>query len=211
MPRSTPQVIEIPPERLDEATSLLARAFAHDPLMLHLFDGGPGYRTRLAGFLRYTCEVQFAMGWPLLGLVPRTRLAAVATLTPPEPAPWPDTLTKRYNTLAARLSPEQCERLEHYATLPGAQQPDTPLFYAGMIGVRPESQGLGYARRLLDEVHRRAAAHPTATGVGLDTENQANVALYQHLGYRVVGRVPFGGLTIWCLFRPNEQAAERGA
>lgn len=208
MPDAATQVIEIPAERQGEAAGLLARAFAHDPLMLHLFDGGPGYRARLTGFLRYTCEVQLAMGWPLLGLVPRTRLAAVAAVTPPEPAPWPEALTERYTALAARLSPQQRERLECYAALPGARMPDTPLFYVGMIGVRPESQGRGYARRLLDEIHRRAAAHPSTTGVGLDTENKANVQLYQHLGYRVVGRMPFNGLTIWCLFRPNQQETQ---
>lgn len=39
-----------------------------------------------------------------------------------------------------------------------------------------------------------------AVGVGLDTENPANVGLYSHLGYRQVGRAQVAeGLAVWCM------------
>jgi ribosomal protein S18 acetylase RimI-like enzyme len=65
-----------------------------------------------------------------------------------------------------------------------------------MIGVRPESQGQGYARQLLEEVRRRSERHPCSTGVALDTENAENVAIYERLGYQVVARDRLGGLTV---------------
>lgn len=49
--------------------------------------------------------------------------------------------------------------------------------HLNMIGVRPDAQGQGHGRRLLESVHALAAADPASAGVSLTTEVEANVAL----------------------------------
>jgi hypothetical protein len=62
---------------------------------------------------------------------------------------------------------------------------------------------IGYGRRLLDEVQALSDAHPTSTGVGLDTEKPSNVSFYEHCGYRVTGKTNLKHVDIWCMFREN--------
>jgi GNAT superfamily N-acetyltransferase len=204
MSATSTRVIEVPQARLGEAARMLARAFADDPQMRYLFAGQDDYAERLREFFRYNCEVHARMGWPVLAAVPRTRLAGVVAVATPDEREWPAELNDMYARFTARLGKQAAGRIERYASRTNNQFPDAPLFYVGMIGVRPESQGRGYARLLLDEVHRRSAAHPTSTGVALDTENRDNVPLYESFGYRAVAGVRLGDFTIWCMFRPND-------
>ena len=201
------QIIDVPHERLSEAARMLTRAFAADPLMRYLFGDQDDYLERLREFFRYNLDVHARMGWPVLGAVPRSRLAGAIAVATPDGPEWPEELNEMYARFTSRLSKAAVERIERYADRTNKHFPDAPLFYVGMIGVRPESQGQGYARLLLDEAHRRSAAHPTSTGVALDTENPANVPLYESFGYTVTARVKLGDFEVWCMFRPNNSAA----
>lgn len=197
------KIIDLDRGRLPEAVALLARAFASDPLMRYLLGEQGRYGERLRAVFRYQCELQLLMSWPLLGLIPRTRLAGVVGVALPE---QPDELTglaRLEAELAAALGKPAQQRLDRYAERTSAHFPAEPLLYVRMIGVRPESQGRGYARLLLDEVQRRSAAHPRSTGVALDTENAENVEIYKRLGYQVVGQVQIDRIHVWCMFRPD--------
>jgi hypothetical protein len=44
---------------------------------------------------------------------------------------------------------------------------------------------------------------PGSAGVSLTTEVPENVGLYEHFGYRVVGRAPVGDFQSWSMFRPD--------
>jgi ribosomal protein S18 acetylase RimI-like enzyme len=207
MPNQSPRVQEIGRPQLAEAVRLLGRAFADDPLMRYIFAEAGDYPTRLREFFQYSCEVHLRLGWPILGVVPRTRLAGLVAVALPEQRPWPDELTEWYNRWTSALGRRATDRIERYAKRTNPHFPDDPLFYIGMIGVRPESRGQGYARQLLEEVHRRSEQHACSTGVALDTENATNVAIYERLGYRVVARDRLGDLTVWCMFRPNNASS----
>lgn len=201
----TAHVTTIEPSQEQEAVRLLTRAFSGDPLMRYLFDEAQaGYEQRLSGFFRYTWAVQRAMDWPLLGVVPRTRLAGVACIAAPDEHDWPVSLTQAYTQFTADFDTNMLDRIERYAKLGSRNTPETPQFYVKCIGVRPESHGQGYARLLLDHVHELAAHHRTASGIGLDTENPENVAIYKNLGYELVDQVCFDGIDVFYMFRPNE-------
>lgn len=208
---AAPQIIDITNGRRDEAVGVLAAAFAGDPLMQYLYTGEePGYRGRLRAVFAYQCAVFLREGWPLLGAVARTRLAGVLALKPPEPPRHTDAMAAQYEALIDRLGEDDAERMAQYSQIPNGRFPDESMFYVSLIGVRPGSQGRGYARLLLERAHALAAAHPAAAGVGLDTENPENVEIYRRLGYNVVGRAQVDtGITVWCMFRPNEAARER--
>jgi GNAT superfamily N-acetyltransferase len=198
------QIVDIGRDRREEAVRLLARAFADDPLMRYLFaDAGGAYRACLQDVFGYQCELHWQMGWPLLGVVPRSRLAGLIGIVTPDDQAQPDSLDALGGELAARIGREASARLERYGARTEGCLPAEPLCYIRMIGVRPESQGLGYARALLEVAQRISERHPASTGVALDTENPTNVAIYERLGYRVVGRSKLADITIFCMFRPD--------
>jgi GNAT superfamily N-acetyltransferase len=73
-----------------------------------------------------------------------------------------------------------------------------------MIGVRGRAQGEGLGRLLIEHVHSLSHEDSESEGVTLTTEDSANVSLYEHLGYEVVGKVVVAPeLTTWGFFRPD--------
>jgi ribosomal protein S18 acetylase RimI-like enzyme len=207
MAATSSHVIELGHDHIAEASRLLGRAFVGDPLMQYLFaQPGRDYRADLRVIFRYQCALQLALHWPLLGIIPHTRIAGVVGVGLPDQTSWPNSVAELQTALAKEMSPQAVERLDRYAARTQGHFPDEPLFYIRMIGVRPESQGQGYARRLLEAVHRRSEAHPLSRGVALDTENAANVEIYKRLGYEIVGQAKVGPIKVWCMVCPNQGA-----
>jgi GNAT superfamily N-acetyltransferase len=69
-----------------------------------------------------------------------------------------------------------------------------------LLGVRPEAQGKGLSRAVLEPVF--AAADRDRVPVYLETIPEANVAIYQKLGFEQVGYSDLaGGLPNWELRR----------
>jgi ribosomal protein S18 acetylase RimI-like enzyme len=207
MSTTSHQVIDLDRAHIVEAAHVLSRAFADDPLMRYLFaEHGQDYRACLRAIFQYQCALQLELQWPLLGVVPRTRIAGVVAIVLPEQRKWPKSILKLQAALTRQIGSQAIERLDRYAARTNGHFPNDPLFYVRMIGVRPESQGQGYARLLLEAVQRRSEAHPKSTGVALDTENATNVEIYKRMGYQVVGQATVDTITIWCMVRPNGRA-----
>ena len=75
--------------------------------------------------------------------------------------------------------------------------------YAVMIGVRSRARGVGFGRKLIERVHLLSREDTTSEGVTLNTEKAANVPLYEHFGYKLVGHATVApGLETWSFFRP---------
>lgn len=198
-------VTDIPRERLEEAVEALALAFEDYPLMRHFFEEREGeYPRLLRQFMRFSCEVRLHLGMPLLGNVSGGRIAGVAGLTTPEVGSWPSELARMHEALRETIGPLAAERLDEYSQLAEQYEPKDSHYYLGILGVRPEEQGKGHAKALLDRLHELSQAHPNSTGVYLDTEHPENVQLYEHFGYRVVGHARLGAVGVWCMWRPNE-------
>jgi GNAT superfamily N-acetyltransferase len=199
-------VIVIPRARLDEAVAVLAAAFARDPLLTYVFAGlGERFPVALRALFRFACAVRFELDWPLLGVERAGRLAGVLGVTAVEDAPWPATLAAIYDDFQAAIGPAAAGRWERYPALADRHRPAAPNYGVGVIGVHPDYQGQGIGRRLLDAVHARSLAHPTSTGVYLDTENSASKRFYERCGYRTIAHERLdGAVDIWCLFRPND-------
>jgi GNAT superfamily N-acetyltransferase len=76
--------------------------------------------------------------------------------------------------------------------------------HLNVLAVRHAAQGRGHARTLLDHVHDMSRSDPESSGVSLTTELEANVSLYKHFGYRLLGQLEIApGLTCWGFFRPD--------
>jgi ribosomal protein S18 acetylase RimI-like enzyme len=203
---TTDTVIAIPDDQLDGAVEVLARAFADYPVMRYCFaDQGANYDWAVREVCRLTCMRWRATGGFLLGRQHAGQLVAVATGSlPPERRPAPADLDQQFERFIVQIGEGAAERLDAFEGLVDRHRPAAPYFFLNVIGVLPEAQGQGHARALLDVVHAQCAAHPTATGVYLDTEVLGNVALYERFGYRIVGQERLDDLDIWCMFRPND-------
>ncbi len=77
-----------------------------------------------------------------------------------------------------------------------------PHVYLGMLGVDPPFQGKGIGRALVKAVSDYAATVPGCQGVCLDTESEANVSIYERMGFRVIGNSHFDGVDVWGLHLP---------
>jgi len=78
----------------------------------------------------------------------------------------------------------------------------SPLYHVNLVGVRRSHAGDGVGRWLLDRVHDASGEDAGSRGVSLTTDDPANVALYQHLGYTLSGPQQVSdALQTWGFFR----------
>jgi ribosomal protein S18 acetylase RimI-like enzyme len=96
--------------------------------------------------------------------------------------------------------------MARYERESSGSEPEDPHYFLGMIGVAPGHQGSGHGRKLLDHIHAMSEADPISTGVGLSTEDPANIPYYERAGYRVMAEVDVGEIHSWCMFRPNRSS-----
>lgn len=200
------EIIDISAERLDEATKVLASAFADYPLMRAFFKKSESsYPLRVWEAFRICCEARLALGELLKGVVVDGQLVAVACIATPEKKEWPPSLEHTFGQFLQDAGEEAADRFQQYAALTGERSPQEPHFYLIAIGVRPDMQNQGCARALLEHLHQLSENHPTSSGVALDTEIASNVSLYQHFGYEVQAKTKLEKVDIWCMFRPNNK------
>jgi putative acetyltransferase len=115
-------------------------------------------------------------------------------------------LTARREDLWRELGPEVRARYDAFAAASPVHL-TTPHLHLHMIGVRHAAHGRGYARQLLDHVHAFSRGDPESNGVSLTTETEANLTLYRHFGYHLVGRMQVSpDLTTWGFFRRDDNA-----
>ncbi|OGN94714.1 MAG: hypothetical protein A2Y89_01185 [Chloroflexi bacterium RBG_13_51_18] len=80
-----------------------------------------------------------------------------------------------------------------------------PHWYLQVLGVDPEYQGQGFSSRLVKPMFSRADKE--GLSCFLETQAERNVALYEHLGFRVVeeGIIPGSGIKSWAMLRKNDR------
>ena len=196
-------VIELDARYEDEVVALLVAAFEHDPGWLQV-SGAPGedHRRCLETVYRASWTLYRAARQPLLGVMAQDRLAGVAMLNVPgakfaEPARrgWAQKVRRSVgDTILSRLLRNAREVARH--------RPEEPHLYLGTLAVRPDLQGSGIGRLLLESVSERSDRDPAARGVFLETENPKNVPLYEHFGYRIVGRYHYDQIKGTAMFHP---------
>lgn len=193
------------PAQADAILDVLCDAFHDYPVMRFVLGDQPGYDARLRTLIGLFTQARVARGDLMLGLEGADgRLAAAALVNlpgDPTPAPWFHDFRE---AVWQRLGPAERERYELYGTMSHASDPKEPHHHLGMIGVRAAHRGEGLGRVLLGAVHAAAGEDPASVGVSLTTELSANVALYEHFGYRVAGHARVAPtLETWSMFRPR--------
>ena len=128
-------------------------------------------------------EARLTRNIPLIGLYDANELFGVAVVSPPKEIPVPPELAECRARVERRLGREAMARFDRYNEACEATDPGHVAHYLGMIGVRPDAQGRGIGRQLIDALKDRARSHPESTGITLNTECESNLPLYGKVGF----------------------------
>lgn len=190
---------------LDEVVEVLGDAFADYPVMRFVLrESGPVYPQHLDALLRFFALARFLREEPVFGVRSGQDLAGVALLSHPDGPRSPPELAELKEHVWWELGSDARDRYEEYGIAAEPLTVRVPHVHLNMIGVRASARGSGLGRRLLDRVHRFAEEARGPEGVTLNTEDPANIALYERFGYEVLGSGDVSGeFRTWGLFRPN--------
>lgn len=190
-------------EKRSEIISVLSASFHDYPVMRFVLrTSGEEYERQLEALIGFFCDIRFVRDWPVLAVLESDGFAAVALINDPvaEPAPLP---REQLRQVRAKIGEDAFRRLVAYEKKSSESEPTDPHYFLGMIGVRPDHQGKGYAGVLLNSVREMSEAHPRSGGICLSTETPANVPLYERFGYRVISETDIEELHSWCMFLPT--------
>jgi GNAT superfamily N-acetyltransferase len=189
----------------DAVTRVLVDAFYDYPVMRYVLSDSADYDRDLQRLIDLFVMARVLRSDAIYGVRQGSELVAVATTsTPTDGKPEPAAFEGLREAAWAELGAAARAR---YTRCTDAWEPLTvhvPQIHINMLGVLRSRHGQGLGRLLLDRVHAASEADGGSEGVTLTTEIVANVQLYQHFGYEIVGRVDVApGLETWGLYRAN--------
>jgi len=188
---------------LADLVAVMSDAFHDYPVMRYVLGPAEPYDERLRTLVELFVSNRVYRNDPMIGVRDETgALVGAATMTLPKPMDPPPALLGLRERLWAELGAAARTRYDEFVAVTQRVAIPEPHYHLNMIGVRRSHHGRGLARVLLDAVHERSRAEAGSSGVSLTTERPANVRLYEHFGYRVVGQGRVGGaFETWTLFR----------
>jgi GNAT superfamily N-acetyltransferase len=161
------------------------------------------YDDRLRKAVTFFVSARALRKEPLFGIYNSdNKLVAAATITLPGEIPSPPELYKLRDELWEEIGLEEKARYDNYGNVASGLLPKEPHHHLNMIGVRNAYKGKGLARQLINEIEKLVSEHPFSTGVSLNTEVEANVNFYLHLGYALIGQAEVDkGIQTWGFFK----------
>lgn len=190
------------PDRKAEAAAVLVRAFYNYKTM-HKFinDGTDQYAYKLNALIGYLCDVTFLLDNLVFAVVADGETVAAALVGMPDHTEIPDAVSKKIQDEEDRLrgiiGNKSFQLLKSYEDITDSHRPSFPHYYVDTIGVRPDQQGKGYARVLLDKVRDLVKENQHCNTACLFTESTENVLFYKRAGYKVFVESDFDSLHTW--------------
>jgi ribosomal protein S18 acetylase RimI-like enzyme len=175
---------------------MLSRAFFHDSKMTHLIPEIAARKERSKHLFAF--ELRYGM---IYGDVYTTSpaLEGVAVWLPSDKSEI--TLWRAFRAgglgLQRHLGKDTMDRLMAFSTLIDTlhkKHLPSPHCYLFFIGVDPSYQGKGYAGRLVRPVLERLDRKKISCY--LNTQNEKNISLYEHFGFRVIDQLTLPGSDI---------------
>lgn len=186
--------------RYEEVKELLITTFQDYVSVKHFF-GKEAKKIRcLRLYFNGVLKMQAEKRQPVLGAIAYNRIAGVAIVYEPGIKLSASAL---FPLILAAGLPKIWQLVRTFMAVE-PYKPAAPYYYLQTLGVHPDFQAQGYGRALLDAVHALSKAHPTSTGVWLETSDSNNVPIYEHFGYKLKEKLNVQGLEVNLLFRPNE-------
>jgi GNAT superfamily N-acetyltransferase len=188
--------------KLEVVNTLMAAFYDYPVMRFVLKTKGAEYDEQVTALIAFFCEARLAKEGLVMGIRNENRLIAVGLVDEAVQKPWHEWEAEHLR-LKEAIGDEAYSRLELYETLSSRAEPQEPHYFVGMLGVLPEHQGEGHARKILDAVKDLSIQDQRSAGVCLSTERLENVSLYEHFGYRVIAEVKIDQMQSWCMFLPT--------
>ncbi len=201
------EIAFIKPDRSqgDQIVHMLALAFENGPGISKICKAeGEELRRRLRLLFRAGSAMQAAANQPILILMKEDRTIGVAVFQEPG-SDFP--LWAQFRWLlqvSFGIGPLVAWRIGQNSQILERHHPPEPHYYLTLLAIHPSFQGRGYARFLLDALHRCSEAHSISRGIYLETANPKNVKLYEHFGYHLMMQLDLSGIETFLMFRPNQ-------
>ncbi|MBT8507580.1 hypothetical protein AZH53_03985 [Methanomicrobiaceae archaeon CYW5] len=204
-------LIRLTKDQIEPASGMLVRSFFNDPKLAHILPDEEERRKK--GRHLFAFELRYGLRY---GRVYATspNLEGVATWIRSEKAAitfWRAMLCGGM-ALQKGLGKEAMDRLEAFseqADFYHEKHLPTPHCYLFFIGVDPRFQGQGYGGMLMRPMLEWL--DETGTACYLNTQNEANIGLYEHFGFRVAGQVTLPESDIVHTGMVRKPAGERGS
>jgi GNAT superfamily N-acetyltransferase len=187
----------------DDVVRVLCAAFLDYPVMRYVLGERGDYPERLRTLIGFFHGARVLREDAILGVSDGGELVAVALTSLPDRVDPPEVELLGERTWAA-LGADTLARYGDCVRAWESTGVDEPNIHVNMLAVVPGYQGRGLGRVLLERVQAMSRERADSRGVTLNTESERNVALYRHLGYRVVGQATIApGFETWDFFRPD--------
>jgi GNAT superfamily N-acetyltransferase len=195
-------VIDLQPERFDEASTVMADAFLDDPGWVAV---GPGARARRHAYIRRVCRgslnVVRRRGGQVRHVEREGRIAGVISSLDPGQWPPPQVSATAMQALGPTIAGPAV--LWRSLVTDGAMHkghPGEDHLFVWMLTVAPAAQRSGVGRALLSAALARA--DELRVPVYLDTANPANLPYYGSFGFENTGQTELPrGATLWFMYR----------
>lgn len=193
---------------VENCVKVIASAFKNDPLFTHTFSTDEEKEL----FSRFLIKKALALGENGLVVKENDTIIGVASFEK-DSGNMIKSLLKmmRFDFIREvlklkRMMPsEGFAFFNQYMRFTTSVRPKQPHHYLIFIGIAPEAQGRGIGRDILEEIHEKVDADPESLGIGLDTENEANVAYYEKFGYKLIEKRAINQVTVYAMFRYSHQ------
>jgi len=189
---------------------VLTESFFNYPTMRYILKGaGASYPSHLRRVVMYLAKARVETEEQTLAVdVGDPAVMAAAALVDPPAWSFP-TSASAISELIDEIGSEAVRRLGIFEEVTRPLRPEGGFYYLGMVGVVSAFRGRGYSRLLMDRVIEQSEGDPESEGVLLTTEYDANVALYESMGFGTLGeaRLPDDRLRSRTMFRPSSAGA----
>lgn len=189
---------------IESCAQVIMRAFKNDPLFTHALSSDE----EKASFARFLLKKSLSLGEKSIVMKDQTTILGVASYERDSGSVLKGLINmvrfdfiREIITLKRMLSPDSFAFFNRYMRFTTSVRPKAPHYYLVFIGIAPEAQGRGRGRTIIEEIHARVDADTMSVGIGLDTENEANVAYYESFGYKLVDQRNIDGVTVYAMFR----------
>ena len=189
------------PPIVPAARTVLAKAFAHDPLMVWFFPDDEARPHACAALFGLFAEQYSRRG--RVDVIRRTAPVAAAMWR------WPDgggydgaadeDLPSVPGLMSALMGAQRAEQIRGAMSVIPELRPPEPYAYLHVLGVDPALQGRGLGGEVLER--GLGAARDAGLVACLETMNAANVSFYRSHGFEVRHevRLAHGGPTVWVM------------
>ncbi|MFF3013523.1 GNAT family N-acetyltransferase [Streptomyces sp. NPDC057939] len=189
--------------------TLLARAFADDPVMAWMLPNPSDREPRVARYFRPAQrQLRPRTGAVRVAATGDGRLLGAALWS--APGHWSTTPVRELAAMPSYLrvfGPGGLRRAAEVQNAVHEAHPDAPHWYLPTLGTDPAFQGAGIGTALVRQ--QLADCDRLGQAAYLESSKPTNVPFYEGLGFRVTGeiRLPDDGPTLWSMWRAPDPGA----